>query len=82
MTNITKTIPEIIEEYQETYGSNSYRKLSQDLANPFNYPSYGTLFNWKEKGAQPDPMKLRLIENEVQTDEARALVRALLAALE
>ena len=74
-----KTVPEIVIEYLN--GNNkSYRKLAELLDNNTGYPTHATIGNWL-RGRQPDVIKLEVILDRVQTDEARELVRALLDAV-
>lgn len=81
MTTITQNIPDILNEYKQSSGNNTYRKLGQVLANDTGYPTPQAIHKWAN-GAKPDRIKLEVILTRVQTEEARELVRALLAVLE
>ena len=81
MTIKTETVPNILTEYMQSSGNNTYRKLAGLLNNNTGYPTFATIGNWMN-GGTPDKIKLEVILTRVETEEARELVRALLAAVE
>ena len=77
---MTKTVQDIIQDFMDASGCNTYRKLEGILANDTRYPTHAAIHGWMEYDTRPNVNKLQLIEPRIENKEAKALIRDLIRA--